>query len=153
MIKRPVPYFLVIAGITFLSSCIKEAEVPNPGCDPPVSNVFFQVVDKTSGKDLFFSESPKYKLDEINVYRLKDKSFKEPLRLAPVGNDIRAFSLAFDFKKQKDTLIIKIADTPADSLFYTVKRPDNYCIPYEMENVQFNKVNIIREKGLLIFKK
>lgn len=153
MIKRPVPYFLVIAGITFLSSCIKEAEVPNPGCDPPTSNAYFQVLDKTTGKDLFFGESPKYKVNEINVYRVKDKSFKEPLRLIPIGVDIRAFSLAFDYQRPKDTLIIKIADTPLDSLFYSVKKPLNLCNPYEMQYIQFNKDEIMADKGLMIFKK
>ncbi|WP_222539169.1 hypothetical protein [Pedobacter polysacchareus] len=155
MMKRSAAYVLMIAGVTFLSACLKETmdDDRNPGCDPPSSNMFFQVQDKTSGADLFFAESPKYKINEINVYRTKDKTFKEPLRLIPVGSDIRAFSLAFDYHKPIDTLLIKIADTPIDSLFYTVKKPVNHCSPYEIENVKFNKVDLMREKGLFIFKK
>lgn len=155
MMKRSAAYVLMIAGITSLSACLKETmdDDRNPGCDPPSSNIYFKVLDKTSGADLFFGESPKYKINEINVYRTKDKTFKEPLRLTPVGGDIRALSLAFDYHKPIDTLLIKIGDTPVDSLFYTVKKPANHCNPYEMENVKFNKTDIIREKGLLIFKK
>lgn len=153
--KRSAAYILMIAGVTSLSACLKETmnDDRNPGCDPPSSNAFFQVLDKTSGANLFFGEHAKYKINEINVYRTKDKTFKEPLRLAPVGGDIPAFSLAFDYQKPIDTLLIKIADTPVDSLFYTVKKPENHCNPYEMLNVKFNKVDIVREKGLFTFKK
>lgn len=155
MMKRPAAYFLMIAGVTFLSACLKETmdDDRNPGCDPPSTNAFFQVVDKTSGANLFFGENPKYKINEINVYRTKDKTFKEPLLLSPIAGNIPVFSLAFDYHKPIDTLLIKIADTPIDSLFYTVKKPINHCNPYEMENVKFNKVDVIRDKGLLVFKK
>lgn len=152
--RRPLQYFLVFMTIAFFASCTKEVPDNIIDCDPVLPYVTFRVVDKTSGADLFFSDKPKYQLKDINLFRIKDVKYKDPIKLRNGENGAgRVFVFNFNNSLQRDTLIIKIANTPEDRLIYSVKTPANHCEGATMDKVIFNNVEVNVEKGLMILKK
>lgn len=148
--------FLMIAVITLLSACTKINDKEQVlGCDPVTSYARFQIADKLSGEDLFFSANPKYQLKDINLFKSSDKSYKDTIKtlVGGSGGSERYFLLRLNFNKPKDTLVVRIADTPNDQLIYTVKRANNPCEGDEIGQAYFNNTEVVIDKMKLIFKK
>ena len=147
---------LMIGAFTLLSACTKINDNTQViGCDPVTSFARFQIVDKSSGQDLFFSTNPKYQLKDISLFKISDKNYKDTIKtlVAGPGGSERYFLLSINFKKPKDTLVVRIAGTPDDQLIYTVKRASNSCFADEIDQAYFNNTEVVNDKIKLIFKK
>lgn len=137
-----------------LAACMKNTDNETIYCDPAESNTAFQVLDKNSGEDLFFGSASKFKPKDLKIYPLRYKNDSDTLRVRPFTTPAaQIFVFPFNFNKDRDTVLIKIADTRPDTLIYTVKKPSNACAPYSIGQAYFNSNEIIKDNGLLIFKK
>lgn len=151
---RSIQCLLAIATLTFFSACDKQPITEVIGCDPVQTNAAFRVVDRLSGENLFFSDNPKYQIEDIKVYKIRDKTHQNPLELTVIGKgDQRSFLLPFDFSNPTDTMVFKIANTPDDLLIYKYTRSENHCEAGKIEQLSFNSTTVVPEKGSLIFKK
>lgn len=149
--NKSIQFLLAIATIPFFSACSKLPNSEIVGCDPVELIAAFRVADKLSGEDLFFSNNPKYQLEDIKIYNVKDKAHKNPIPLTVFGNDDqRVFLLPLEYSNPIDTMIIKIANTTDDLFMYKTKKEP--CA-VELKELSFNSAEIVPEKGILIFKK
>jgi len=152
--KKSIKYLLSVTAILILAACMKQSEDEIIGCDPVISAAGFQLVDKTSGLDLFLESTPTYKPADLRIYPVNYKNETDTLALRPIVSGTRQV-FVFELKpaKVKDTVLLKIADTRMDTLVFTVKMPSNPCLRSTVDQAWFNGNQIIRDTDLLILKK
>ena len=133
---------------------MKEPDQEDFGCDPVVSIAAFQVVDKTSGADLFSGDVPKYKRSDLKVYHFNYKKETDtlPLRFSASPNG-QAFVFEIEPAKARDTVLIKIAETRIDTLIFAIKKPKNPCLRSIVEQASFNGSQVPRDVELLLLRK
>lgn len=150
--KKAIKYVLSFSCMVMLVSCMKDAEDEIIGCDPPYSTGAFRVVDKTSGADLFLGNNPRYKRADVKIYPFNYKNDKDTLTLS-MFKSATLSPFIVPLKISRDTILLKIADLPMDTLIYTVKMPSNHCLPHTIDKAYFNSVEIVKEDNALIIKK
>lgn len=138
-----------IAGLLLLltiTSCSKNKD-KSRGCPPvPLALILqavkFQVVDKASGQDLFFSSNPRYAFTDIKiVFRNSSNkldSISPPLKQElPVGSH---FVYPIPYTRTLDTCYIKIKNLKTDTLISTIATTKTECATaYSLNKVQVNK--------------
>jgi hypothetical protein len=139
----------LIAGLLLLltiTSCSKN-KAKIVGCSPvPLALILqavkFQVVDKTSGQDLFFSPNASHPLTDIKiVFRNSSNkldSVSPPLKEElPTGSH---FIYTIPYTRTLDTCYIKIKDLKTDTLISTIAVTKTECsTSYALNKVQVNK--------------
>lgn len=150
--KKSIKYLLSFSCMVMLVACMKDAEDEIIGCDPPESNGAFRLVDKTSGADLFLGSNPRYKRADVKIYPFKYKNDKDTLRLS-MYTSATLSAFIFNLKSSGDTILVKIADTPMDTIIYTVNKPSNHCQPNTIDKAYFNSAEMIKGDSALIIKK
>ena len=132
--------------LLFAVSCSKNKNQKKI-CPPvPVALILqvvrFQVVDKTSGQDFFFSPNAPYALTDIKiVFRNssgKLDSVSPPLKeQVPTGSH---FIYPVPYTRTLDTCYIKIKNLKTDTLISTVATTITECsTTYALNKVQVNK--------------
>ncbi|SDL83908.1 hypothetical protein SAMN05421820_102276 [Pedobacter steynii] len=147
--------FIVVLG----SACTKS----EPGiiaCTLEFRQAYmnFNVVDGSTGKDLFFSDNPKYTVDEIGFFKTKDKLFKEVQKPVVIGTGTqRYFRTYIDNFAAKDTLLMKLpvsgGNEAADVFSYTMKTSKEPCSQAILDKAKLNNVDIVETNGKLIIRK
>ena len=137
-----------VAGLLLLLtavSCSKnKAKVicPPMPLTLPVQTVKFQVVDKTSGKDLFFSQNPPYALTDIKIV-FRNSSSKLDSISPPLKEELPSgshFVYAVSNARTPDTCYIKIKSLKTDTMISTLATTKTECsITYSLNKVQVNK--------------
>jgi len=152
--KKSIKYLLSVTAILILAACMKQSDNEVIGCDPVVSAAGFQLVDKTSGADLFLGNTPIHKPADLRIYPVNYKNETDTLALKSIVSSTRqVFVFELRQAKVKDTVLLKIADTRMDTLVFTVKMPSNPCLRSTVDQVWFNGNQIIGDTDLLILKK
>ncbi|WP_419699579.1 hypothetical protein [Mucilaginibacter sp. NFX135] len=137
-----------IAGLLLLwivVSCSKNKNQTKICPPAPVALILqvvrFQIVDKTSGQDFFFSPNPPYALTDIKiVFRNsagKLDSVPPPLKEAvPAGSH---FVYPVPYTRTLDTCYIKIKNLKTDTMISTVAATKTECsTTYVLNKVQVN---------------
>lgn len=147
MKNLPIPVYLILLGLSLLSiSCEKSNSLDNLGtygCLTVIAPAYlkFNVVDKNSGQDLFFSAAPKYQITKLFLFKKSDKTRKDTIRPDVIGSGTtRYFKLSVNNGVKRDTLVFKIANNPDDELINTFKLSADRCPQYVLDNVYFNTV-------------
>lgn len=102
----------------------------------------FQMVDKTSGGDLFFSSKPAYSLNDIKVVfktgMNKIDSIAPPQRTGTGAG--QHFVYVIPFNKTADTCYIKIKNLKTDTVISTIAKVKTECSTNDVViKVQVNK--------------
>jgi hypothetical protein len=153
--KNLLKPFIIILTILSLSACLKDTRDDTLVCEIPVTPyAAFKVVDQSSGEDLFFTATPKYQLKDFYAFTTQDKARHDTIKpkIYGTGTD-RLFLIPLDYSKTKDTLIIKVANTPDDQFIYTVKKDLNPCGGSALDQAYFNNDAIVTTDGRYIIKK
>jgi hypothetical protein len=153
--NRTYAAFFTILSAVFFASCIKDSTYePEIVCDPTEPYVAFQVVDKVSGTDLYFSTDAKYKLNQFYAFKSSDKKHTDTIKPKIFSTATeRVFLLPLNLARSADTLILKIADTPEDLLVYTSKPSDGVCHGHTLNKIFFNTVELQPTAGKFLLKK
>jgi len=109
----------------------------------------FNLIDKDSKADLFFAENPKYQISDLKIYRTEDVS-KKPLVIT-VNNNQGAKSFKIDLDNGNvggNTLVVEIGSTTSDMLKHTVKKSNEICASYIINEVRFNETLITPSNGV-----
>ncbi|MBB6129080.1 hypothetical protein [Mucilaginibacter lappiensis] len=136
-----VGLFILLAVVSCSKNKAKVICPPVP-LTVPVQTVKFQVVDKTSGQDLFFSQNPPYALTDIKiVFRNSSNkldSISPPLKEElPTGSH---FVYAVSNPRTPDTCYIKIKSLKTDTMISTFATTTTACSTTSFLNkVQVNK--------------
>lgn len=112
-----------------LLSCTKKSDnliICNQSIPP--TYLIFNVVESSTGQDLFFSATPALGLKEMYFFKTKDVSRKDTIRPEIVGaGTARNFKLLLDNIKLQDTLIMKVGNRPDDKLVSKFKKSQEVC--------------------------
>lgn len=89
---------------------------------PPILS--FNIVDQSSGKDLFFSDNPLYQLADVKVYFNDHTNKPDSLtpRVLTKENGTKYFAFDIAGAPGTDTCMVKIKNLEADRLIYTIDR-------------------------------
>lgn len=109
----------------------------------------FKIIDKSNGRDLFFGDPPAYSTDVLVVSMMRDNSMQK-LTLESKTEDSKGkyFSTTILPVDKLQTLVVKIADLPADTLKITnVQERDVPCPQWIAGDVVFNGVESASNPG------
>ena len=141
-----------IAGLLFLLtvvSCSKNKE-KSKGCPPiplaasllAIQSIKFQMVDKTSGQDLFFAPKAPYALTDIKIV-FRNSSNKLDSVAPPMKEEWPTgwhFVYPVIYARTLDTCYIKIKGLKTDTLISTLSVNKGECgTSYALSKVQVNK--------------
>lgn len=145
-----------IAMFVLLLSCTKKSEKPN--CLAIISplKLNFNLIDKDTKKDLFFSETPKYQINEIAIYKSSDTEKKNPLKVnvETIQGNKNFYIILADFTlNQKSSLLFIVGSTNSDKVEYSVKKTDDVCPDYKIIEINFNQNVINPTNGVYTFLK
>jgi|GEM_PF-978658 hypothetical protein len=132
--------FCLVAAIGMLmASCSKnDSDVADVDCLAHLNpdTLRFVVLDKESGADLFFSDSPVYDTTELKLFRKGAGRALEPAHqgIAENRGNIHFFSYVYP----ADTLFMQIADQPLDTIAFTGQVAYRPCPQSLLVAVTFN---------------
>lgn len=129
-------FVLVLASI---SGCSKNSDTNN--CTLQVNPIVinFNVVDKATNQDLYFSTSPTFQTKNLYFFKKKDIARKDTIRPIITGQGTaRFFQYNIDYTSLQDTLILKTGNLPDNTLIYTAQKTDTTCPNYNLTTVNFN---------------
>jgi hypothetical protein len=135
--------FLLVFGILLsvsIAGCSKSNE-DAINCTLQVNPVIltFNILDKLTKEDLYFSPNPRFKIKDIYFFKKKDVSRRDTLRPTINGSGTdRTFQYTTEYNTLKDTLTMKMGGLSDDSLTYTIETTNNPCTNYRLSNVTFN---------------
>ena len=132
----------IIAVFTIASTCAFMTSCSPSNDEPPCLAVVipdtlrFNVLDKETKVDLFFSDSPAYDTTEIQLLKKGMDGNLEPAHrgIAKDWEDVHFFSIVHP----DDTLFLKITDQPLDTIAYIGKPADTPCPQTILDKVTFN---------------
>lgn len=142
--KRSIQYCAVLLFLLACISCTKKEKanclfVPAALILPGYT---FQVVDKTTGADLFFSAQPAYSMNDIKVVfknaSNKADSLAPPQKINNGSGD--HFKYIVPLGRMADTCFIKIKNLKTDTLISTLENIKSECSSsIVVTKVQVNK--------------
>lgn len=135
-----------IAGFFILLTCVScSKNKEKTGCLPValIQPAFkFQVVDKNSGNDLFFSANPQYQLSDISI-EFRDRENKLNILSPPEHQNLGSgdnFIYTISRGKLVDTCFVKIKNLKTDTLISTITSTTTDCgVSLSLSRVKVNK--------------
>jgi len=119
-----------------------------PGCTendmvcvtmPP--SLSFNIVDQTSGADLFFSDQPRYQAADLKVYFKNHRNGLDSVspKIITYDNWKKSFQIDILHTAGTDTVMLRIKNLPSDRIIYTIdySRTTECEIPY-VSSVKIN---------------
>lgn len=99
----------------------------------------FNIVNQSSGADLFFSKNPVYNPSDLKVYFKNSMNKIDSVTPSVLirGNK-KYFSFTTSRASLSDTCIIKIKTVKADTLTYTIANTDEICPRPYMNSLKIN---------------
>lgn len=134
---------------TVLISCAKKSDIIT-GCTLVIRPVHlnFNVVESSTGQDLFFSATPILGLKEVYFFKTKDVNRKDTIRPAIEGTGTgRTFKLQLDNTKLQDTLIMKVGNRPEDKLVSKFKNSEEVCPNPIIDKILVNDLELTANQG------
>jgi len=134
---------LIMCSLTFFG-CTKNSEraiICSQSIPPLYLN--FNVVDKSTGADYFFSPTPAFSIKDMYFFKIHDVTRKDTIRPDVDGIGLsRSFRLRLDNTKLNDTLIVKVGNTPESRLIHKLKQSQDVCPEYVIDKILFNDLEI-----------
>lgn len=120
--------------------------------------VSFNIVEASTGRDLFFSNNPTHTTSQLCFLAKRDKMYTDTVKPEVIGTGTaRYFKMGINNIRLKDTLIMKLPispeSLPSDILAYTIKKTDDKCPQYVLDKAFFNNEEVAQINGKLIIKK
>lgn len=151
ILKFVIAIFISISVV----SCMKDDKEQPIGCEPaPVLSIPFNVLDASTGQDLFFSASPRYQTSSLYFFRKKDQARKDTIRPMIWGTGAnRVFGVQVTNAITQDTLLMKIAANPDDVIIYNTKNGTGECPYLIFDKVLLNGTLLTANQGKFNFLK
>lgn len=155
--KQAISFRLLLLAviITLLFSCSKNGK-DSVNCTLQLNpiKINFNVLDKTTNEDLYFSSNPRFQTKDLYLFNKKDVARKDTIRPAITGSGTtRSFQYIVDYSSLQDTLILRTDDLSDNTLIYTIQKTNGDCPNYKLINVIFNGSIITPMQDKYIFLK
>ncbi|WP_342331684.1 hypothetical protein [Pedobacter sp. FW305-3-2-15-E-R2A2] len=150
-------FFIALLIVVLGSACTKSDPVTYCSMQIKYSDMNFNVVDASTGKDLFFSDNPRYTVDQIAFFKTKDKLFKEGWKPQVIGSGAQRYFTVTIGAESVDTLLMKLpisgGNEAVDVFSFTLKPSKEPCEAAVLDKAKLNNVDIVKTNGRLIIKK
>lgn len=157
MTNQTKTVFIAVLIAVFAAGCTKSNTEGPCSMLIKYSSMNFNVVDASTGKDLFFSDNPKYTMDQIAFFKTKDKLFKEGWKPQVIGSGIQRYFTVTIGAESKDTLLMKLpisgGNEAVDVFSFTLKPSKEPCEAAVLDKAKLNNVDIVKTNGKLIIRK
>lgn len=134
--------FLLLTAVSCSKNKDKTKVCPPVPLALILQAIKFQVVDKTSGQDLFFSANAPYALTDIKIV-FRNSSNKLDSVSPPLKEELPAgshFVYPIPYTRILDTCYIKIKNLKVDTVISTIATTKTECSTmYSLNKVQVNK--------------
>ena len=130
------PFILLLLTLFILNSCDPPRGQQCPPCPlAPVVNPFiwFTYADKLTNEDLFTGDHPKYTVNQLNAFHLING--KQEMQYLEKGT---RFQLFVNPIHRTDTILLKIADLPIDTLLFRTAQTGTCCPKITFTGASFN---------------
>lgn len=157
MTNQTKSFFIALLVVVIGSGCRKSDPITFCSLEMKYSSMNFNVVDASTGKDLFFSDNPKYTVDQIGFFKTKDKLFKEGWKPQVIGSGIQRYFTVIIGAESIDTLLMKLpisgGNEAVDVFSFTLKPSKEPCAAAVLDKAKLNNVDIVKKNGRLIIRK
>lgn len=157
MTNQTKSFFIALLVVVIGSGCRKSDPITFCSLEMKYSSMNFNVVDASTGKDLFFSDNPKYSVDQIGFFKTKDKLFKEGWKPQVIGSGIQRYFTVVIGAESIDTLLMKLpisgGNEAVDVFSFTLKPSKEPCAAAVLDKAKLNNVDIVKKNGRLIIRK
>lgn len=157
MINQTKSFFIAVLIVVVGSACTKSDPVTYCSMLIKYSDMNFNVVDASTGKDLFFSDNPKYTPDQISFFKKNDKLFKDGWKPQIVGSGAQRYFTVTIGAESIDTLLMKLpisgGNEAVDVFSFTLKPSKVPCEAAILDKAKLNNVEMFKTNGRLIIKK
>ena len=157
MTHQTKSFFIALLVVVIGSGCRKSDPITFCSLEMKYSSMNFNVVDASTGKDLFFSDNPKYTVDQIGFFKTKDKLFKEGWKPQVIGSGIQRYFTVIIGAESIDTLLMKLpisgGNEAVDVFSFTLKPSKEPCAAAVLDKAKLNNVDIVKKNGRLIIRK
>ncbi|RQO74779.1 hypothetical protein DBR43_05180 [Pedobacter sp. KBW06] len=157
MTNQTKSFFIALLLVVIGSGCRKSDPVTFCSMQIKYSSMNFNVVDASTGKDLFFSDNPKYTPDQIGFFKKNDKLFKEGWKPEVIGSGTARYFTVILGAESVDTLLMKLpisgGKEAADVFSFTLKPSKEPCEAGILDKAKLNNVDMVKKNGRLIIKK
>lgn len=141
--------FLFVAIVVLLFGCGTKNESPNCLAVINILELKFNIIDKTSQKDLFFDQNAVYKESDLKIYKSTDTNHEKPLQVVVQSSQGRKyFSVRLSDDLKQGSLDIVVETLAKDQLEYNASLVNNPCPEYTLSEVKFNKTNVLPKNGI-----
>jgi hypothetical protein len=149
---------IALSILTVISGC-EKSERNSTICTAEFKLAFasFNVVDPGTGRDLFFSNDPRYPLSQISFVRKRNKLYTDTVKPEVIGTGTeRYFKIRIDNTIPADTMLLIIPVSPVNLphlvFSYTVKKTRDVCPQYVLDKAVLNGQKVQEVNGKLILK-
>lgn len=135
----------LLAFILILNVSCSRNEDYSRNCSFQLSpiKVNFNLVDKTTNEDLFFTSNARFSTKDLYLFKKKDVARKDTIRPSITGSGTnRSFQYVADYYPLQDTLILKTGNLPDNLLILTSEKTTSGCTNYKLSSVSFNGATI-----------
>jgi len=109
---------------------------------PPI--ITFRVVDKATGKDLFFGSAAQYATNQLKVHHILNGHIDTAyLHIDSLNKD---FNVHINTVHQVDTVTMNIADKPQDILLFKSTNTGGCCSITYLNSVTYNGIVVYTQK-------
>ena len=132
-------WLIFVIALASIPGCSKNDATY--GCSAQVSPIIinFNVLDKATNQDLYFSSNARFQTKELYFFKKKDAARKDTIRPTITGTGAnRYFQYTSDYTSFQDTLVLKTGNLPENTLIYTIQKTDGDCPNYKLGTVSFN---------------
>jgi hypothetical protein len=140
---------LIFVGtcLIFIASCNSHSTSKCAPCPlalrmPP--NITFRVVDKATGKDLFFGSAAQYATSQLKVHHILNGHIDTAY--LHIDNLNKDFNVRINTVHQVDTVTVNIADKPQDILLFKSTTTGGCCSTTYLSSVTFNGTVVYTQK-------
>lgn len=141
--------------LSAITSCSKNnTETKNCTLQLNPININFNVVDKNTNQDLYFSSNPRFQTKDLYFFRKTDVARKDTIRPTITGTGVeRSFQYTFQYTSFQDSVILHTGNLSDNTISYAVKKTDDVCTQYKVSTVSSNGSTLIPSSGKYIFVK
>ncbi|KPH13385.1 hypothetical protein [Chryseobacterium sp. ERMR1:04] len=145
-------FFLTLSICLFFFGCDNK-KIQNPNCLAVINtlDLKFNIVDRESKKDLFFTEGAAYQISDLKIYKTSDIKHEQSLKIEVEGEPGRknfSIKLDGDLITKEGSLDLLIGNAIKHRLNYTVLTEKKPCPEYKFDQIKFDQTVVTSNTGI-----
>lgn len=145
-------YFLTLVICLLVFGCDNK-KIENPNCLAIITplSLKFNMIDRDSKRDLFFTEGSAYQISDLKIYKTSDTKHEQPLKIevqGELGKKNFLIRLDGDLTTKGGSLEFVIGTAIKHRLDYAVLTEKTPCPEYKIDQIKFDQTVVISNAGI-----